>query len=91
MEQEQRSMKRSACWAGSLYLAGYIAGVATVYYAGPSIGYAMRATGGRLIGLSGDAPLDTADEVRAVVESLAREAVIEEATRVVGPARVVRR
>jgi hypothetical protein len=78
-------------WAVNLYVAGYIAGAATIYYAGPAMGHAMRRTGGRLIGLSGDAPLDTAEEVRAVVETLAREAVTEEAARVVGPARVVRR
>lgn len=84
-------MGRIAKLVASAWLAGWVGGVATVYYAGPTIGYALRDTGGHLIGLGGDAPLDSGDEVRAVVETLAQEAVRAEATRIVGPARVVRR
>lgn len=74
-----------------VWLAGFVAGAACLYLGGPAMGYALRDVGGHLIGMSGDAPLDSADEVRAVVEALAPEAVRAEATRVVGPARVVRR
>lgn len=93
LEQEPRfgTLRRRACVTLAMCLACYLGGAASLYMAGPRIWYVLRETGGHLIGMGGDAPLDSADEIRAVVETLARQAVTEEAVKVVGPARVVRK
>lgn len=84
------NLRRTITAAASIYLAGMTSGAVLLYFCGPSLGAQLRYTGGRLAGLDGDQPLQTAQEARDLVEALADEAVTRRVTALIGARAVAR-